>query len=72
MERTITVADGYNGSTVTLNAECVLDSLPDGSVKLHVVGKPHLIRWVSAEDFRLIREENDDAEPFAQGPDTQF
>tara|TARA_R100000306_G_C4355189_1_gene132313 strand:+ start:533 stop:811 length:279 start_codon:yes stop_codon:yes gene_type:complete len=43
--------DGYTGSTVTLDATHALEIEKDenveaGMVKLSVVGKPHLIRWV--------------------------
>ena len=41
----ITVEDGYTGSTVTLDATHALE-IDGDMVKLSVVGKPHLIRWV--------------------------
>jgi hypothetical protein len=69
--RTIIVADGYNGSTIELDAEDILDSMSDGTVKLHVIDKPWLIRWVRAEDI-LTAEECDDQEPLREGPDTHF
>lgn len=65
--RVITVADGYTGRTVELDADDVLDTLPNGIVKLHVVGKPWLIRWVYPEDC-----EPDCQEPPHEGPDTRF
>lgn len=70
----ITVADGYNGATIQLNADEILDSTSN-TVKLHVVGFPWLIRWVARDEFDrklILAHEADDAEPFMQGPDTQF
>lgn len=70
----ITVAEGYNGATVQLNADEILDSTPS-LVKLHVVGFDWLIRWVARDEFDrklALAQEADDAEPFTQGPDTQF
>lgn len=75
MTKTITVADGYNGATIQLDAYDVLDSMSDGSVKLHVAGYPWLIRWVSGDEYRSkvkLAEESDDTEPLVNGPDTNF
>ena len=72
MVRTITVAEGYNGSTVVLSTR-ILDR-DATSVKLGVAGS-YLIRWVARDEYeRKLRlaEEADDAEPFVQGPDTQL
>ena len=45
----MTVADGYNGSTVDLDMT-VLDETAN-AVKLSVVGKPWLIRWVDRKEY---------------------
>jgi hypothetical protein len=72
MVRTITVRDGYNGSTVVLNAREILDST-ETTVKLHVAGYPWLIRWVYRDEYArklALAQEADDAEWVVQGPDT--
>lgn len=53
MEKTMTVADGYNGSTVELDTT-VLEELPH-SVKLAVAGKPWLIRWVYRSEYEAAK-----------------
>lgn len=45
--RTMTVADGYNGDTVELDIDGVVRFGDCGNVLLQVVGRPHLVRWVS-------------------------
>lgn len=50
MTETVTVADGYNGDTVELDATNVLDTCGT-SVKLGVAGKPWLTRWVALSDY---------------------
>ena len=44
------VQDGFNGDTVELDGFDVLEINGD-TVKLHVVGHRHLIRWVCVLDF---------------------
>lgn len=56
MNQVITVADGFNGSTVQLDAVDVLD-FDKTAVKLHVYGKPWLIRWVCLDEYyRAVNE----------------
>ena len=50
MVKHITVAEGYNGSTVELDAQDILAKDAQG-VKLHVLGKPWLIRWVPMQEY---------------------
>ena len=49
--QTITLPDGYNGHTVTLNAEPIRRE--GGSVLLACAepGREYMIRWASVEEF---------------------
>ena len=70
---TITVNDGYNGSTVRLNTKPLAEDAT--AVKLSVAGAPWLIRWVARDEYErklALAQEADDAEPFVNGPDTNF
>jgi hypothetical protein len=44
------IPDGYNGDTVELDGFDVLE-INGNTVKLHVVGRRHLVRWVCVLDF---------------------
>lgn len=48
--KTVMLADGYNGDLV----ECDIEPIAvDGDLlKLHVTGKPWLIRWIHKDDLR--------------------
>ena len=56
MNQTIIVPNGYNGATIELDAIDVLERRKD-AVKLHVYGKPWLIRWVAIEEYTTKRGE---------------
>ena len=51
MNTVITVANGYNGATIQLDAVDILE-FTKTAVKLHVYGKPWLIRWVSRDEYQ--------------------
>ncbi len=52
----ITVPDGYNGHTVDLWAEPILDQ-DAGMVKLRVVGSDYLFQWVYRDTYERLPEE---------------
>lgn len=53
MNQVITVPNGYNGATIQLDAVDILDYTKT-AVKLHVYGKPWLVRWVYREDYQKL------------------
>jgi hypothetical protein len=68
MRRTVRLPDGYNGRTALFFADPIERQSDTVKLQCAEAGKQHLIRWAYAIDV----EEQDDEEPFRNGPDTDF